>query len=836
MLSSELPLERSDKKLEENSEINLEEIHFCENQKKKQIPKEVFVTRFQEQDISTLIHFGHFYIKSSPTMKPKQLKIEASKSENVDDSFKNQIKSKRQQRMATSSSIVFDQRNQNCIQITHQNVMSIVDYSPGNSPTYFTSKFPKTISPEKEKFSYPQKAAKILNDIPSFKNKKEKFDEKIIKSNTEINLRKKKLQKQIKLKESFDDLKSEDEEGEESVIINNTGERETWERKIDFLLSVVGFAVDLANVWRFPYLCFKNGGGIPLFYMELALGQYHRKGAITTWGRICPLFKGIGYCVIMTAFYTDFFYNVIIAFALHYFFSSFTTEHLPWTKCSNYYNSPNCYEPNSWSDSSNECVPQKEINITENNNENNKIKPISAAEEYFYKYFLGLHQIKESVPNVSQNIDKFTSINWGIVFCLLLVYLICYFSLWKGIKMSGKVVWFTAIFPYVVLFCLLIRGVTLPGASKGIEYYLRPNLEMLWNPSVWQDAATQVFFSLGPGFGVLMAYSSYNQFHNNVYFDALLTSTINCATSFLAGFVIFSVLGYMSCKSGKPIHEVAQEGPGLVFVVYPEALATMPGATIWSLIFFLMLLTLGLDSSFGGSEAIITGLSDEFPIIKRNREIFVAILFSFYMLIGITMCTKGGMLVMEWLIVYGTTWGLLIAVFCETAVISFIYGIQRFCSDIQKMLGFKPGYYWRICWTIGAPIFLIAMIISSFINLQPLKYQNYIYPPMANLLGIIFALSSVSAIPLVGIWMLFKSKGQTINEKFCKVIKPIIEEENNENNLIYRPELIRASRVTYARVNMLAMNESLDFNEKGKLNKSEINSLNNFVDYNDILL
>ncbi|KAF7627132.1 hypothetical protein Mgra_00009598 [Meloidogyne graminicola] len=766
-------------------------------------------------------------------MKTKQLQIEGINSQNYNNYYnKNQIKkSKRQKRMATSSSIIFDQKNQNYIQITHQNVMSIVDdYSPENSPTFIIKKFPESISPKKEKFfNYSEKASKILNDIPSFKNKKhftkkiKQFDEKIVKRNTELNLKK-------YTRETFKNIKNY--ENEDGILNNNNKlieeERETWERKIDFLLSVVGFAVDLANVWRFPYLCFKNGGGIPLFYMELALGQYHRKGAITTWGKICPLFKGIGYCVIITAFYTDFFYNVIIAFALHYFFSSFTTERLPWTKCSNNYNSPACYEPTSWSNSSNKCIISQQKSLLINLNISNYIKPVSAAEEYFYKYFLGLHEEKESIPHVSENINKFSSINWGIVFCLLIVYLICYFSLWKGIKMSGKVVWFTAIFPYFVLFCLLIRGVTLPGANEGIKYYLKPNLEMLWNPSVWQDAATQVFFSLGPGFGVLMAYSSYNQFNNNVYFDALLTSTINCATSFLSGFVIFSVLGYMSCKSGKPIHEVAQEGPGLVFVVYPEALATMPGANIWSLIFFLMLLTLGLDSSFGGSEAIITGLSDEFPSIKKNREVFVAILFSFYMLIGITMCTKGGMLVMEWLIVYGTTWGLLIAVFCETAVISFCYGIGRFCLDIQEMLGFKPGYYWRICWTIGAPIFLITMIISSFINFESLQYQDYIYPPIANKIGIIFALSSVSAIPIVGIWMLATSKGTTINEKFKNVISPITGEDYN---LIYNSKLINNNRrINYAKVNMLAMNDCLDFNEI----KGETQALN--IDYNDILL
>lgn len=427
--------------------------------------------------------------------------------------------------------------------------------------------------------------------------------------------------------------------------------REAWSGKVDFLLSVIGFAVDLSNVWRFPYLCYKNGGGaflvpycimlfiggIPLFYMELALGQFYRKGAITCWGRIVPLFKGIGYAVVLIAFYVDFYYNVIIAWALRFFFASFT-DLLPWTTCNNAWNTPFCrpLSLNLWntSQTDNGTFPISDDNTTDANSTLSSIDKnfASAASEYFNRAILELHR--------SKGLDDLGTVKWDMALCLLIVYLICYFSLWKGISTSGKVVWFTALFPYVVLLFLLIRGITLPGSGQGIKYYLSPNFSVITNAEVWVDAATQVFFSLGPGFGVLLAYASYNKYHNNVYKDALLTSLINSCTSFIAGFVIFAVLGYMAHASRRPIQEVATEGPGLVFIVYPAAIATMPGSTFWALIFFMMLLTLGLDSSFGGSEAIITALSDEFPLIGKNREIFVACLFTLYFFVGLASCAQ----------------------------------------------------------------------------------------------------------------------------------------------------------------------------------------------------
>jgi solute carrier family 6 (neurotransmitter transporter, dopamine) member 3 len=162
-------------------------------------------------------------------------------------------------------------------------------------------------------------------------------------------------------------------------------------------------------------------------------------------------------------------------------------------------------------------------------------------------------------------------------------------------------------------------------------------------------------------------------------------------TSFVSGFVIFSVLGYMSHTSGKRIEDVATEGPGLVFDVYPAAIATMPYSVFWALIFFMMLLTLGLDSSFGGSEAIITALSDEFPKIKRNREVFIACLFSLYFVVGLLSCTQGGFYFFQLLDKYAAGYSILIAVLFETFAVSWIYGVERFSSDICDMIGSRPG-------------------------------------------------------------------------------------------------------------------------------------------------
>ncbi|XP_056267351.1 sodium-dependent dopamine transporter-like [Pseudoliparis swirei] len=131
--------------------------------------------------------------------------------------------------------------------------------------------------------------------------------------------------------------------------------RPTWSRQIEFTLAGIGCAVGLGNVWRFPYLCYRSGGGaflvpyllmlvvlgVPLLYMELIVGQYTRKGPVHALATVCPLLKGVGIASVAISFIMCIYYNVVITWALYYLFSSFQAP-LPWQNCNNTWNTVNC--------------------------------------------------------------------------------------------------------------------------------------------------------------------------------------------------------------------------------------------------------------------------------------------------------------------------------------------------------------------------------------------------------------------------------------------------------------------------------------------------------------
>uniref|UniRef100_A0A8C4EGQ2 Transporter n=1 Tax=Dicentrarchus labrax TaxID=13489 RepID=A0A8C4EGQ2_DICLA len=529
--------------------------------------------------------------------------------------------------------------------------------------------------------------------------------------------------------------------------------RGQWASKAEFLLAVAGQIIGLGNVWRFPYLCYKNGGGvffvpyllflvlcgIPLFLLETSLGQYTSLGGVSAWRTICPLFGGLGYASQVMILHGCVYYIVILAWALFYLSYSFQAE-LPWSHCNNTWNTAACVLFDHHNQSANgSSLPE------------NATSPVMEFWE-------------REVLRLSSSLDELGPISWKLALCLAIVWLVCYFCVWKGVKSTGKVVYLTATFPYVMLFVLLVRGATLPGATQGIIYYLKPNHTRLADPQVWMDAGTQIFFSYGICLGSLTALGSYNKYNNDCYKDSFLLCLLNSSTSFLAGFAIFSVLGFMAEEQGVDIATVAQSGPGLAFIAYPRAVAMMPFPQLWAVCFFLMIIMLGLDTQFVSLEALMTSVSDLYPhLIRRGhrRELLLLFVCVVCFLVGLVMVTPGGLYVFQIYDHFSCSGAslLLLSIF-QSLAIGWVYGAERFSANIRDMTGYSPLPVFKLCWKYLTPAVCTATFMFSLVHWTPLSLgKGLVAPAWATTLGWLLTLSSVSLLPIWAIYALVTTPG-----------------------------------------------------------------------------
>lgn len=540
--------------------------------------------------------------------------------------------------------------------------------------------------------------------------------------------------------------------GEDRQPDSEPAARAGWNSKIEYFLAQVGFSVGLGNVWRFPYLCHQNGGGsflllyillmlvvgIPLFFLELAAGQAIRQGSIGVWKYISPRLSGIGYSSCVVCFFVALYYNVILAWSLFYLGNSFQSP-LPWEQCPN------------------------EVNVTVKECE--KSSPTSY---FWYRKAL----------DITDSIDETGSFNPYIVCCLLGAWTIVCLGMFRGIKTSVKVMYFSSIFPYVVLFCFLVRGLMLDGAMEGITHMFYPKLEIWGNIQVWRQAATQVFFALGLGFGSIIAYSSYNPKNNNCHRDAYTVSTINFLTSVLATLVVFAVLGFRAkdkvkeciasnlrllsegfdsgtldaslrpkfnlsdpgsvapedytswiTQSGKliPVNltecslekemQTGVEGTGLAFIAFTEAMTLLPGSPFWSALFFLMLLNLGLSTMFGTMEGILAPLTDRFKTLANNKTKFTVFSCIIGFVIGLLFTQRCGNYFVTMFDDYSATLPLIIVVVFETFSVSWLYGADRFLDDIEGMLGWRPHVLYKYLWKYICLLSMLGLLLATTIRM-----------------------------------------------------------------------------------------------------------------------
>ncbi|KAM4821138.1 sodium- and chloride-dependent transporter XTRP3 [Thomomys bottae] len=568
--------------------------------------------------------------------------------------------------------------------------------------------------------------------------------------------------------------------------------RAQWDNPLQFVFACISFAVGLGNIWRFPYLCQKYGGGsflvpyiimlfvegMPLMYLELAVGQRMRQGSVGTWRTISPYLCGIGIASMVVAFFVSTYYNIINAWGFWYLFHSFQ-DPLPWSVC------------------------PLNANHTGYNEECDK----ASSTQYFW-YRKTLH--------ISPSIQENGGVQWEPALCLILAWLMVYLCILRGTESTGKVVYFTTLMPYSVLLIYLIRGLTLHGATNGLVYMFTPRIELLANPRTWINAATQIFFSLGLGFGSLIAFASYNDPTNNCQRHAIIVSLINSSTSIFASVVTFSIYGfkatfnYENClnkvillltnsfdledgsvtasnleqvkdylastypgRYGELLPSIkncsleseldtAVQGTGLAFIVYTEAIKNMEVSQLWSVLYFFMLLLLGVGSMLGNTAAILTPLTDS-KVLSTHlpKEVISGLVCLSSCAIGMVFTTEAGSYWFDIFNDYSATLSVLLIVLVEIVAVCYVYGLRRFESDLRATMGRALHWYWKAMWAFVSPLLIIglfAFYVSDYILTGTLQYQAWDatqgqlvtkdYPQFALAIIGLLVITSIACIPL----------------------------------------------------------------------------------------
>ncbi|XP_063704124.1 sodium-dependent nutrient amino acid transporter 1-like [Culicoides brevitarsis] len=539
--------------------------------------------------------------------------------------------------------------------------------------------------------------------------------------------------------------------------------RPTWGNGVEFLMSCISLSVGIGNIWRFPFTAYENGGGAfvipylivlvvigrPMYYLEMAIGQFVSKGHVKIW-ELAPFMKGIGIGQTICLCFIVSYYAVILAIAFHYLVASFSTT-LPWATCLPEWGS-NCVD--SVVNKSTMALDALTTNATDDR--------VSSSELYFNREVL--HEKDSIVDGIglpSLSLTFYLFISWTLVFLVMV----------KGVKSSGKASYFLALFPYVILFTLLAKAITLDGAWDGIKFFLTPQWDQLVEPRVWRKAVEQCFFSLSVALGPIFMFSSYNRFDHNIYRDAAIVSIMDTFTSLLAGITVFGILGSLAATTGKEIKNVIKDGAGLAFISYPDAIAKFEHVPqFFSVLFFVMLLTLGIGSCVGMHAAAVTAVWDHYPKQKYWKFALGGCIIGF--LSGLVYVTPGGQWMLTLVDEYGSVFLVLGLAIFEIVTIMWIYGLENICLDIEFMTKRRIGFYWRICWGIITPLCMIFLFVYALIKYENPTYADKLFPDEYYVIGWCLFLIGIIQVPVWFFYLLAHRYENDLFETYLAGLKP----------------------------------------------------------------
>ena len=449
--------------------------------------------------------------------------------------------------------------------------------------------------------------------------------------------------------------------------------RSQWSSRFTFILAAIGSAVGLGNAWRFPGLAAKHGGGtflavyllamlvmgIPLLMMEISIARKFRKGAIESMRGIGKKWEPVGWAATSNAFVIVCYYSVVFAWVILMFV-------------------------NSWQ-------------------------------------FAGMTGDSEKASSLFFNLTETTGaiegfgIPWQVGLCLLAAWGLIFFCIRNGASSVGKVVKFTVFAPVVLLLIMAIKGCTMPGAIDGIKLLFVPDVSAFSDPSLWVDAIGQVFYSLSIMMAIMFAYGSYVGNDADIAADAMIIAFSDMAISVLSGIVLFSTMGGTGM-----LDQVTDSGIATAFIVYPQAIVNLTDIgwfnAVFGAIFYLMLITLAIDSAFSIVEGVSAAIADKFHIKPKKVTLAICIIAG---VISITFITQAGLAWLDIVDNWANNVNLILVGVLECVAIGWTFSLRKVLTEVNKNAKrFKMPYWWfNASIKFVAPVLLLGLFVWNMIVL-----------------------------------------------------------------------------------------------------------------------
>ena len=470
-------------------------------------------------------------------------------------------------------------------------------------------------------------------------------------------------------------------------------QRDTWASRSTFILAAIGSAVGLGNAWRFPGLAAKHGGGtfllvylvalfamgIPLLMMEISIARKFRKGAIESMRGINKKAEFIGWAATSNAFVIVTYYSVVFAWVLLMVF------------CSGQF-----------------------ADMTGNS---------EAASQVFF--------------NVTQTTGLISGISIPIpvLIALIAAWGLIYFCIRDGASSVGKVVKYTVFLPVLLLLIMAVKGCMMSGAAEGLRRFFIPDLSAFGDASLWIDAVGQVFYSLSIMMAIMFAYGSYLDESSNLAEDCFIIAFSDAAISVLSGIVMFSTMGGVGM-----LDSMSSSGIATAFIIYPQAIVNLTSIgwvnALFGVIFYMMLVTLAIDSAFSIVEGVSASVADKFKVSPKKVTVVICGIAA---VISLVYATRAGLAWLDIVDNWTNQFNLIVIGIMECIAIGWCFNLDKVLAQINlNSKKFRmPRIWFRVSIKIISPLCLFILLVWNVYSLfiKNGGHYNADYPIWAEIVA-----------------------------------------------------------------------------------------------------